>query len=105
MPQFGTLTEEGFRDIRENTAHTNAVRRLAQLDAKLESYSKGAEELAGASQKSRDAFLAEAADSNELHDEADRHRELIGRTLPSFRIAVRPTSTSLPTSLRAGGRL
>ncbi|MCV9964365.1 GNAT family N-acetyltransferase [Pararhizobium sp. BT-229] len=95
--EFGGLTDLGAAllnsiewDVRENETHNDAVRNLAPIDAKLADYSARADKLGGATQAERDAFSAETSDWNDLHNEADRLRDIVENTASTFRFAVGP---------------
>jgi GNAT superfamily N-acetyltransferase len=98
--EFGSLTALGAAflssiewDVRENECHIAAARSLAPLQAKLADYSARAEKLAGATQEERNAFIAETEDWNDLHNEADRLRDIVENTARTFRFAVGPRPT------------
>lgn len=95
--EFGSLTDMGASllnslewDVRDNETYSEAVRNLAPIDAKLAEYSAKADRLGGATQDEREAFFAETSDWNDLHNEADRLRDIVGNTASTFRFAVGP---------------
>lgn len=105
--KFGSLTEDGTAllrsiewDARQNAVYLEAATKLSIVEARLADYSKRAEKLAGASQAEKDAFTAEVSDWNDLHNEADELREVVGNTDATLRFAVgpRPSPSSAPSS-------
>lgn len=95
--RFGCLTEDGSAllssiewEIQPNTVHSEALRKLSIVEGRLSDYSTRAQALAGASQLERDAFVLEVADWNDLHNEADELRDIVGSTDATLRFAVGP---------------
>lgn len=95
--KFGYLTEDGAALLKSldwnvviNEAHESAATNLARIEAQLRNYTERADKIIGASQTEKDAFRVEVSDWNDLHDQADRLRDIVSSTPSTFRFVVTP---------------
>lgn len=103
--KFGYLTEDGAALLKSidwnvvvNEEHEAAATSLARIEAKLRNYAERAEKVIGASQAEKDAFRDEVSDWSDLHDQADRLRQIVNSTPSAFRFVVTNQSPETPVS-------
>ncbi|MBY3432688.1 hypothetical protein HFN89_00675 [Rhizobium laguerreae] len=103
--QFGGLTGHGASllnslewDVVTNEDHAVAASQLRRVEARLRDYAVKAERIVGAGRAEKDAFIREVSDWNDLHDEADRLREIVSRNPSSFRFVVERIPSDAPAA-------